>query len=193
MQFWPRGGWVDSVPLATRQGQLDLTTCDPCGTRRVGRARRGGVGLSGGVPGWPRRAQRARHPLPAAGRVPLRGGAQQCQLNRTACNRYGTQRVGRAVRDGAGRLCWAIACGGGPPPRARTSCTGCTCAMGCGVTHGTLPRACWYRRTAGATLHRPWSLYSTKTVPLGRPRPLGRHDERQSRSSVARSRAIGMS
>ena len=106
-------------------------------------------------------------------------GAQCSQLDRTACDRRGPRRVGRAVRGGTGLWCWAIACGGGPPPRARTSCTGCTCAMGCGVTHGTLPRACWYRRTAGATLHRPWSLYSTKTVPLGRPRPLGRHDERQ--------------
>ena len=192
MQFWPRGGWVDSVPLATRQGQLDLTTCDPCGTRRVGRARRGGVGLSGGVPGWPRRAQRARHPLPAAGRVPLRGGAQQCQLNRTACNRYGTQRVGRAVRDGAGRLCWAIACGGGPPPRARTSCTGCTRAWSCDATHGTVARAGWSQRAACATLHRPWSLYATGTGPQHRPQAPGRHDGARARSRRARARAAGM-
>ena len=85
----------------------------------------------------------------------LRGGAQQCQLDRTACDRYGTQRVGRAVRDGAGRLCWAIACGRGPPPKASNSCTGCTRAWSCDVTHGTVARACWSRRAAGATLHRP--------------------------------------
>ena len=85
----------------------------------------------------------------------LRGSAQQCQLDRTACNRYGMQRVGRAVRDGAGRLCWAIACGGGPPPKASNSCTGCTRAWSCDATHGTVARAGWSRRAAGATLHRP--------------------------------------
>ena len=150
-------GGVGSTACPSPHGsaQFDLTACDRRGTRRVGRAWRGGVGLSSGAPEWPRRAQRARHPLPAAGRVPLRGGAQQCQLNRTACNRYGTQRVGRAVRDGAGRLCWAIACGGGPPPRASNSCTGCTRAWSCDATHGTVARACWSRRATGATLHRP--------------------------------------
>ena len=72
-------------------------------------------------------------------------------------------------------------------PRARTSCTGCTCALGYGVTHGTVPRACWYRRTAGATLHRPWNPYSTGTAPLGCPRPLGWHDERRGRSIAGAS------
>ena len=59
MQFWPRGGWVDSVPSPHGSAQFDLTACDRRGTRRVGRARRGGVGLSSGAPGQSRRAQRA--------------------------------------------------------------------------------------------------------------------------------------
>jgi hypothetical protein len=117
-------------------------------------------------------------------------GAQQGHLDLTACDRYGARRVSRARRGGTVLWCRPIVWGEGPPPRARTSCTGWRCALGYGVTHGTLPRACWYRRTAGATLHCPWSLYSIETVPLGRPRSLGRHDERQSRSSVARSRAM---
>ena len=87
--------------------------------------------------------------------------------------------MSRAVRDGAGRLCWAIACGGGPPPRARTSCPGCACAWSCGATHGTVARACWCRRATGATLHRPWSPYATGTGPQRRPQALGRHDEPQ--------------
>ena len=112
----------------------------------------------------------------------LCSGAQQGQLDLTACDRYGARRVSRAAQGGTGLWCRPIVWGEGPPPRARTSCTGCTCAMGCGVTHGTLPRACWYRRTAGATLHRPWNPYSTGTAPLGCPRPLGWHDERRGRS-----------
>ena len=77
--------------------------------------------------------------------------------------------MSRAVRDGAGRLCWAIACGGGPPPRARTSCPGCACAWSCGATHGTVARACWCRRATGATLNRPWSPYATGTGPHASP------------------------
>ena len=100
--------------------------------------------------------------------------AQQGQLDLTACDRCGTRRVGRAVQGGTGLWCWAIACGGGPPPRVRTSCTGCTRALGYGATHGTEARACWGRRATGATLYRPWSVYATGTVPLSRPRPLGR-------------------
>jgi len=108
-----------------------------------------------------------------------RGGAQQCQLHLTACGRRGTRRVGRARRGGAGLSCWAITCGGGPPLKTRASCTGCACARSCGVTHGTVARACWGQRATGATLHRPWSMYATGTGPPRRPRPLGRHDERQ--------------
>ena len=55
---------------ARRRAQLDLTACDGWGARRVGRARRGGVGLSSGAPGQSRRAQRARRALPEAGSVP---------------------------------------------------------------------------------------------------------------------------
>ena len=81
----------------------------------------------------------------------LRSGAQQSQLDLTARDRHGTRRVGRAVRGGAGLSCGAIACGGGPPPKARKSCTGCAWAMGCGATHGTVARVCCGRQATGAT------------------------------------------
>ena len=44
--------------------------------------------------------------------------AHQCKLSRTACDRSGTRRVGRARRGDAGRPCLANACEEGPPPRA---------------------------------------------------------------------------
>ena len=44
--------------------------------------------------------------------------AHQCKLSRTACDRSGTRRVGRARWGGAGRPCSANACEEGPPPRA---------------------------------------------------------------------------
>ena len=47
--------------------------------------------------------------------------AQQVELDLTACGRCGPRRVGRAWRGGAELWCWAVARGGGPPPRARTS------------------------------------------------------------------------
>ncbi len=94
-----------------------------------------------------------------------RGGAQQCQLHLTACGRRGTRRVGRARRGGAGLSCWAIPCGGGPPLKTRASCTGCACARSCGVTHGTVARACWGQRATGATLHRPWSIMPPERGP----------------------------
>ena len=131
-----------------------------------------------------RLSQSRRRALPLA--------AQQVELDLAACGRCGPRRVGRAVRGGTGLSCWAIACGGGPPPRVRTSCTGCTCALGYGATHGTEARACWGRRATGATLYRPWSVYATGTVPLSRPRPLGRHDAARGRSPAARGRAVGI-
>ena len=69
--------------------------------------------------------------------------AAQGTLHLIACNRLGTRRVGRAVRCSVVRRCWAIACGGGPLPKARTSCTGCACAWSCAPTHGKVARACW--------------------------------------------------
>ena len=149
------GGWVDSVPFATRQSPVRSHRL-----RSVGSAMRrsGAAGRCRAIQ-WRTRVASASTtratPSPRSRPRTLRGGAQQCQLDRTACARYGTQRVGRTVRGGAGRLCWAIACGGGPPPRARTSCPGCACAWSCGATHGTVARACWCRRATGATLHRP--------------------------------------
>ena len=52
---------------------------------------------------------------------------------------------------GVGLSCRAIAWGGGPPPKARKSCTGCAWAMGCGATHGTVARVCCGRQATGAT------------------------------------------
>jgi hypothetical protein len=69
--------------------------------------------------------------------------AAQGKLHLTACDRYGARRVSRAAQGGTGLWYRPIACGGGPPPRARTSCTGCACAWSCGATHGTVARACW--------------------------------------------------
>ena len=123
--------------------------CDRRGTRRPGAAGQCGTaqGRTRAVSACSTRATclalRRQRALPCA--------AAQGQLHLTACDGWGTQRVGRAVRGGAGRSCWAIACGGGPPPRARTSCTGCTCASSCGATHGTEARACWGKRATGAT------------------------------------------
>ena len=87
----------------------------------------------------------------------LRSGAQQGQLVLTACDRHRTRRVGRTMRSGVGLSYWAIARGGDPPPRAHTCCTGCTCALGYGVTHGTVSRTCWGQRTKSEMLHCPWS------------------------------------
>ena len=80
-----------------------------------------------------------------------RRSAGPARPHRLRSVRHASAGRGGAVRGGAGRSCWAIACGGGPPPRARTSCTGCTCASSCGATHGTEARACWGRRATGAT------------------------------------------
>ena len=89
----------------------------------------------------------------------------------------------------AGR-CWVLAWGGGPLPKARTSCPGCACTWSCGATHGTEARACWCRRAIGATLHRPWSPYATGTRPLRRPRPLGRHDDPPEPGAPGRQRVL---
>ena len=124
-----------------------------------------------------RSAQSRRRALPLA--------AQQVELDLTACGRCGPRRVGRAWRGGAGRSCWAIACGGGPPPRARTSCPGCTCASSCGATHGTEARACWGRRATGATPSVRGARSSSRRWPLRHPLALGRHDAARGRSARA--------
>ena len=101
----------------------------------------------------------------------------QGQLHLTTCDRLGARRVGRAVQGGRAGRCWVPACGGGPLPKARTSCPGCACAWSCGATHGTEARACWCRRAIGATRLRPWSALLIATGPQRRPLALGRHDE----------------
>ena len=126
-----------------RQRWVRSATREPVGAGRCGAAQ----GRTRAVSACPTRATR----LALRRQRALLCAAAQGQLHLTACDGWGTQRVGRAVRGGAGRSCWAIACGGGPPPRARTSCTGCTCASSCGATHGTEARACWGRRATGAT------------------------------------------
>ena len=103
------GGWVDSVPLATRQGQLDLTACDPCGTRRVGQAWWGGAGLPSDAPGRSRRAQRARHALPEAGRVP-------CFAPLRRASSISPPAIG-SERDASDGRCRAVVLGGAGSPR----------------------------------------------------------------------------
>ena len=159
-------------------------------TRRPGAAGRGGAahGRARAVSASTTRATSLARSRQRA--LPL--AARQFKLHLTACDRYGTRRVRRAVRGGVWLSCWVIACGGGPPPKVRKSCTGCTRARGYGATHGTVARACCGRRAIGATLSRPWSPYSTGKGPLGRPRALGRHDEPEAGAPGARGRAVGI-
>jgi len=72
--------------------------------------------------------------------------ARPARSHRLRSARNATRRPG-----GVGLSCWAIACGGGPPPKARKSCTGCACASGCGTTRGTVARVCCDRQATGAT------------------------------------------
>ena len=121
--------------------------------------------------------------------------AHQCKLRRTACDRSGTRRVGRARRGGAGRPCSADACEEGPSPRACKSPTSCTSALGCGATHGggTSP--------AGPTGDRHDAhVVSREHVPhrdgglrvARRTRALGRHDgDHRRQKSCARKRVVG--
>ena len=103
-------------------------------TRRPGAAGRYGAaqGRTRAVSACPTRATRPARSRQRA----LLCAAAQGQLRLTACDRHGARRVGRAMRGGTGRSCWAIACGGGSPPKARTSCAGCACAWSCAATHG---------------------------------------------------------
>ena len=118
--------------------------------------------------------------------------AQQGTLDLAACGRCGPRHVVRAWRGGAGLSCWVIACGGGPPPRARTSCPGCTCASSCGATHDTQARACCGRRSTGATPTARGARSPSRRGPLRHPLALGRHDAATGRSARARGRAVGM-
>ena len=105
MQFWPRGVGSTACPSPHSSAQLAPTVCDPCGTQRVGRAWWGGAGLPRGAPGRSRRAQRARHALPEAGRVPDCALLRRASSILTARDGWGARRVGRAV---LGRSCWAV-------------------------------------------------------------------------------------
>ena len=191
MQFWPRALGRQRV-LATRQcpARSHRLRSVRSATRRPGAAGRCGAAQrrTRAVSACSTRAIRSARSRPRA----LPPAVPQGQLNLTACDGWGPRRVGRAWQGGAGQSCWAIACGRGPPPRARTSCSGCTCASSCGATHGTEARACWGRRATGATLQRPWSALLIATGPLRRPLPLGRHAAARSRSARARGRAVGI-
>ena len=165
---------------ARRRAQLDLTACDRWGTRRVGRARRGGVGLSNGAPGQSQRAQRAQRASPEAGSVPYtaaHGSASPSHRLRWVGS--ATRRPGAAVR------CEAVVMGSSHvvealrQRRARAA-RAAHVQESATPTLGRVARACWNRRAAGATLHHPWSPYATGTGPLRRPKALGRHDEPES-------------
>ena len=83
-----------------QQGQIDLTACDRCGTRRVGRGRRGrGRARPRDAPRPSRRAQRA---LPEAGSVPWqRRTAGPARSHRLRSARNATRRPDDAGRCGA--------------------------------------------------------------------------------------------
>ena len=77
-------------------------------------------------------------PCPKPAECPaVRRCAGPAPPHRLRSARSATRRPG-----GVGLSCWAIACGGGPPPKACKSCTGCACASGCGATmalwHGSV-------------------------------------------------------
>ena len=107
------------------------------------------------APGPCARAQRA---LPETGSVPCRSAACRVRVGRTACDRRGMRRVGRARRGDAGLPCLANACGEGPSPKARKSCTSCTSA-------GAVPqpmaviRACW---ADGRQARRPRGVHGAR-------------------------------
>ena len=83
-----------------------------------------------------RNARNAPCPKPALCPAQWRT-ARPARSHRLRSARNATRRPG-----GVGLSCWAIACGGGPPPKACKSCTGCACASGCGATmalwHGSV-------------------------------------------------------
>ena len=122
-------------------------------TRRVGRARRD-AGRCGAAQGCTQAvsASTTRATCPARSRqCALRSGAQQGPLDLTTCDQRGRDAsAGRCgavwdCRNGSSRAAEA------PPPRARTSCPGCSCASSCCTTHGPEARACWGRRATGGT------------------------------------------
>ena len=94
--------------------------------------RRGLTQGCGSVPGRTRAVSacaRAQRALPEPGSVPCRSAACRVRVGRTACDRSGMRRVGRARRGDAGLPCLANACREGPSPKARKSCTSCTCPL----------------------------------------------------------------
>ena len=181
-----------ACPSPHGSAQLDLTALRsvPSATRRPGAAGRCGAaqGRTLAVSACSTRA--IRPVLSRQSALPL--GAQQCQLDNTACDRHGARRVGRAVQGGRAERCWVPACGGGPPPRARNSLPRLHLRL-------ELRRHPWHSGTSllGKTsdrrdAQRPWSAFLIATGPLRRPRPLGRHAAARSRSARARGRAVGI-
>ena len=168
-----------ACPSPHGSAQLDLTALRsvPSATRRPGAAGRcrAAQGRTRAVSACSTRA--IRPALSRQSALPL--GAQQCQLDLTACDRHGARRVGRAVQGGRAGRCWVPACGGGPLPKARTSCPGCTCAWSCGATHGTEARASAgederpARRPASVerVAHRDGAAASPKAARTARRRP----------------------
>ena len=151
MQFWPRG--VGSTACPSPHGRASWISPPAIRAARDASAGRGGTvrGCPATHPGGLGVLNARDTPCPKPAGRALPPASPQGQLNLTACDRRRPRRVGWAVRGGTGLSRRAIARGGGPPPRALTSCPGCTCASSCGATHGTEARACWGRRATGAT------------------------------------------
>ena len=163
--------------------------CDRRGTRRPGAAGQCGTaqGRTRAVSACSTRATC----LALRRQRALLCAAAQGQLHLTACDGWGTQRVGRAVRGGAGRSCWAIACGGGPPPRARTSLPRLHMRLELRRHPGHWGTSLLGKTSDRRDAQRPWSASLIAMGPLRRPRPLGRHAAAGSRSARARGRAVG--
>ena len=101
--------------------------------------------------------------------------AHQCKLSRTACDRSGTRRVGRARRGDAGRPCLANACEEGPQGHARAEPA--AQVPWAAPQPMAVVRACW---TDGRPARRPRGIHdarlSSRRGPPRRPRALGRPD-----------------
>ena len=131
-----------------------------------------------------RSAQSRRRALPLA--------AQQVELDLTACGRCGPRRVGRAWRGGAELWCWAVARGGGPPPRARTSLPRLHMRL-------ELRRHPWHWGTSllGKTsdrrdAQRPWSAFLIATVAAASPTGARTARRRPGPERPSARRAVGI-
>ena len=171
------------APCPSALGRASSTSPPAIGAARVGWARRGGAGLPRRAPGRSRRAQRARHALPEAGRAcpATRFTAGPAQPHRLRSAATASRRLGGAGRYGPvapGHRAWRrpSAKGAHELPRLHM-CLELRRHPRHGGTGLLVPMSS--RRDA----QRPWSALLIATGPLRRPLPLGRHAAARSRSA----------